>query len=91
MIEAHERGTPLMRPCFNDFPEDAKCWEVEDQYMYGAKYLCAPVFEAGMRRRKVYLPRGRWKEHEGNEEMDGGREVEVECPIERMPVFVRAE
>ena len=27
MTEAHEKGPPVMRPLFYDFPEDGKCWE----------------------------------------------------------------
>ena len=92
MREAHERGTPVMRPCFYDFPQDEECWEVEDQYLFGAKYLVAPVLEPGLKRRRVYLPKGAvwrrfgWK----GQGWDGGRWVEVECPIEDMPVFMRA-
>ena len=36
MMEAHEKGTPLMRTLFYEFPEDSTCWEVEDEYMYGS-------------------------------------------------------
>ena len=35
MEAAHEKGTPVMRPLFYDFPKDSKCWEIEDQYMFG--------------------------------------------------------
>lgn len=89
MQAAHEKGTPLMRPCFYDFPDDAKCWEVEDQYMYGPKYLCCPIFEAGLKKRKLYLPEGKWAPLNGGDAMAGGREIEVDCPIELMPIFIR--
>ena len=52
MKEAHEDGSPLMRTMFYEFPDDAKCWEVTDQYMFGDKYLVAPILEAGMSERK---------------------------------------
>ena len=29
----HEKGTPIMRPLFYDFPEDKKAWETDDAYM----------------------------------------------------------
>ena len=35
MKEAHEKGTPVMRPLFYDFPEDSGSWECEDQYLFG--------------------------------------------------------
>ncbi|MDR2483225.1 MAG: family 31 glucosidase, partial [Treponema sp.] len=43
MQAAHEKGTPVIRPCFYDFPADERAWEAEDQYMFGPDYLAAPV------------------------------------------------
>ena len=58
--------------------------------MYGPKYLVSPIFNPGQRKRTVYLPAGAtWKAFDSGETYDGGREVEVDCPIDAMPVFVR--
>jgi len=95
MEAAHQHGSPVMRPCFYDFPEDTQCWEVEDQYMYGPKYLVAPVLEAGAKARKIYLPPGKWvrfsggDKEENKEVIEGGKGIEVQCAIETMPVFER--
>ena len=90
MKEAHEKGTPVIRTLFYTFPGDEKSWEVEDQYMYGDKYLCCPVLAAGLRKRKVYLPAGeKWKLQTEVEEYEGGQIVEADCPLDTMPVFVR--
>ena len=90
MKEAHERGSPVIRTCFYEFPGDEKCWEVEEQYMYGHKYLCCPVLKPGMRNLEVYLPKGaKWGEFAGEREWDGEQVIEFECPLELMPVFVR--
>lgn len=90
MKEAHEKGTPVMRPLFYEFPKDERAWSVEMEYMFGEKYLVAPVMGPGVRKMKVYLPEGaEWKSWDGENEYQGGLEVEVECPIEWMPVFVR--
>jgi alpha-D-xyloside xylohydrolase len=90
MKEAHEKGTPVMRTCFYEFPKDEKTWTLKDQYMYGGLYLCAPVQEAGARRRQVYFPAGaRWRDVETGEEYAGGETKMVEAPFERMPVFAR--
>lgn len=92
MKDAHEKGTPIIRPCFYNFPEDKKCWEIEEEYMYGDKYLCCPVLSAGQRKILVYFPRGqKWKSWDGTQEYEGGKTVEVACPIDCMPVFVREE
>ena len=88
MEEAHLKGTPVMRPCFYDFPDDTHCWEVEIQYMYGPKYLVCPVLSAGQRSMEVYLPAGAsWKAMNGGHVYVGGETIKVDCPIETMPVF----
>ena len=90
MREAHEKGTPVMRPLFYDFPEDAQAWAVEDQYMFGPEVLVRPVTDAGRRRERVYLPAGcRWREAWSGAEYDGGQWVETEAPLERIPLFTR--
>ena len=53
MQRASEKGTPVIRPLFYDFPEEEKCWNVEDQYMFGPDILVAPVLYAGMKQRSV--------------------------------------
>ena len=89
MRQAHEKGTPVIRPLFYEFPEDHKAWSVETQYMYGSKYLVAPVFTAKQRQVTVYLPAGSsWQSWDGKEQHDGGKTIEVPCPIDTMPVFV---
>ena len=90
MNEAHEKGDPLMRPLFYDFPQDDKAWKTEDQYMYGPKYLVAPILTPGQTKREVYLPEAgtKWKGVDGNT-YDGGKSVTVDAPIETMPVFTK--
>lgn len=99
MTEASEKGTPVMRPMFLEFPSDEQCWKLEDQYMFGDKYLVAPVMEPEVKRRKVYLPNGhRWalvKIKEDGEELsesrEGGQFVDLEISIQDMPIFARAK
>lgn len=43
MAEAHEKGTPVMRTMFYEFPEDAACWDISDAYMFGSDILVAPI------------------------------------------------
>ena len=85
--EASRTGAPLMRPMFWEFPEDAQCWETEDQYMFGSRYLVAPVLEAGAVSRRVYLPAGRWRLLSTGEIFDGGRTRTLPAPLEEMPVL----
>lgn len=92
MEEAHEKGTPVMRTMFYEFPEDEYCWNVDSQYMFGKDILVAPVFELGQRNREVYLPKNQcWKNAKTNEIMQGGKTVVVDAPIDEIPLFIRAE
>ena len=90
MQQAHEKGTPVMRTLFYEFPEDPIAWEVEDEYLYGYKYLVSPVLEAKVRSRKLYLPAGcRWKNMESGEIFQGGQYVTADAPLSVIPVFER--
>ncbi len=87
--EAHENGSPLIRTMFYEFPEDPVCWELEDQYMFGSRYLVAPVMKLHATERKVYLPAGQWKNVETGEVLAGGGVVTANAPLDVIPVFER--
>ena len=90
MEAAHEKGTPVMRPLFYDFPEDTKSWDIEDQYMFGPDVMVAPVMYENMRERDVYLPEGsEWVNHWTGETFQGGQSVSVDAPLQQIPVFTR--
>jgi alpha-D-xyloside xylohydrolase len=90
MQAAHERGTPVMRPLFYEFPDDPRAWLIEDQYLLGPDLLVAPILEAGARERRVYLPAGaRWTDPVSGARHDGGREVTLAAPLETLPVLIR--
>lgn len=89
MKEAAENGSPAMRTMFYEFPDDANCWEIKDQYMFGSNYLVAPVLEAGIKNRSVYLPAGKWKDIRTGEVYDGGQLISAATPRESIPVFER--
>ena len=79
-----------MRPLFFNFPEDPKAWETEDAYCLGDDLLIAPVFEAGVTERSVYLPRGTvWIEAATGKCFEGGQTVTAYAPIDVIPVFIR--
>jgi alpha-D-xyloside xylohydrolase len=85
---ASTTGLPPMRPLFVDYPDDPAAWEVDDEFLFGPHLLIAPISEPGARSRHVYLPAGaRWVDAWSLEVFDGGQRVEVDAPIERIPVF----
>jgi alpha-D-xyloside xylohydrolase len=90
MQEAHENGAPVIRPMFFEFPNDGPCWDLADQYMFGPDMLVAPVMEAGIVSRKVYLPAGHeWVEFFTGKKHRSGGIIETETPLERIPVFIK--
>jgi alpha-D-xyloside xylohydrolase len=52
--------------------------------------LVAPVYEAGARRRPVYLPSGaRWLDPVTGRACEVGTTFDADAPLDRIPVFVR--
>jgi alpha-glucosidase len=88
--EAEERGAPVWRPLFYEFPDDAAAAAVEDQVMLGPSLLLAPVLERGARERELYLPPGGWIGWHDGALYRGPRRLRVDAPLERMPLFARA-
>jgi len=88
MEAAHDKGTPVIRPLFYDFPDQAKCWEIEDEYMFGPDVLVAPILYEGMTERFVYLPEGKsWTDVNTGKTYEGGIAVKCDAPINVIPVF----
>jgi alpha-D-xyloside xylohydrolase len=62
--ECTEKGLPMIRAMFIEFPDDPGAWKVDDQYLFGSQILVAPLFEEGMKSRNVYLPGGKWIDYQ---------------------------
>lgn len=87
--EASSNGSPLIRTMFYEFPEDSKCWELQDQYMFGSDYLVAPIFHLNQFEREVYLPAGKWEDTRDHKVYNGGQTITADAPLDSMPVFKR--
>lgn len=87
-------GTSIISPLCYAFPNDAKCYEVQDEFMLGENMLICPVVEPdkishGIR--KIYLPEGKvWYDYSNGDKYEGGQEIFYELTMERIPVFVAA-
>jgi alpha-D-xyloside xylohydrolase len=88
---AHEKGIPPMRPLFFDFPDDANCVDIDDQFLLGPDLLVAPIVTAQTFRREVYLPAGiTWVDAWTGQTIYGGQRIIAEAPLERIPLYLRA-
>ena len=66
-----EKGLPMLRAMFVEYPEDPGSWLVDDQYLFGSDMLVAPLFEE-VTERNVYLPPGKWIDYQTNKVYEGG-------------------
>lgn len=87
--EAHEKGSPLMRPMPLAFPEAPALASCDDQYLFGPDLLIAPVLSPG-ESRSVLLPPGTWTDFWTAVSYTGGRAIRAATPIDRIGVFLRA-
>jgi len=85
---AHEKGIPMMRPMFMEFPDDPACDTLDRQYMLGDDLLVAPVFTKDGRV-DYYLPHGRWTHLLDGRCAEGGRWMRDVCSFMEMPLWVR--
>ncbi len=89
--EANEHGTPIMRPLFYHYQDDAIAAGIGDQFLLGRDLLVAPVLQQGSVARCVYLPKGEWMNFWNRRERHrGGRHIVVAAPLDTCPIFVRA-
>ncbi len=89
MEETSKTGAPLIRTMFFEFPEDEKCWNLPEQYMFGSDYLVAPVLRLGAREIDVYLPEGKWENINDKAVYEGKQTITAAAPLDAMPVFRR--
>jgi alpha-D-xyloside xylohydrolase len=87
--EAHEKGIPVLRAMFIEFPDDPACAYLDRQYMLGPDLLVAPVFsEDG--EVAYYLPEGEWTGLLSGEAVKGGRWKTEKHGFLSLPLLVRA-
>lgn len=69
--DCSNRGLPMVRALFIEFPDDPGAWNIEDEYMFGSQILVAPLLESGSER-VCYLPSGKWIDYQTGKVYDGG-------------------
>jgi alpha-D-xyloside xylohydrolase len=66
-----ERGLPMLRALFIEYPYDPGSWLIDDEYLFGSDMLIAPLFE-NVTMRDVYLPPGQWIDYQTGKSYSGG-------------------
>ncbi|MFC0589070.1 alpha-glucosidase [Novosphingobium aquiterrae] len=89
--EAQASGLPAQRPLFLHYPDEPALFAVQDQFLYGADLLVAPVIAAGAVSRNVVLPGiAPWQDCWTGELVPPGVHT-VAAPIGRPPVYYRPD
>jgi alpha-D-xyloside xylohydrolase len=66
-----ERGLPMMRALFIEYPDDPGSWLIDDEYLFGSDILVAPMLE-NVKTRDVYLPPEKWIDYQTGKIYTGG-------------------
>jgi alpha-D-xyloside xylohydrolase len=80
----------LMRPLVMDWREDVEAQNTGDEYLFGPAILVSPVTTEGATARTVYLPKATWYDFWTGEKTEGGKRIEADAPLSKLPLFVRA-
>ena len=88
--ESNLTGAPVLRPLFWHHQADSVAYDPawQHQFLLGERLLVVPVTREGARDQKAYLPEGRWLDLATEEVFDGPREVTVDAPLDRLPMFL---
>ena len=89
--EASQDGLPVQRPLFLHYPHESQLFTVQDQFLYGADLLVAPVIEQGAVQRRVIVPGDApWRHVWSGEDYAPGTH-DIAAPIGQPPVFYRPD
>ncbi|MEO8876504.1 MAG: TIM-barrel domain-containing protein, partial [Polyangiaceae bacterium] len=91
LADAQQNGTPTIRSLPLAFPSDADAIKnADDEYLLGPSLLCAPVVNAGVTSRAVYVPAGTWFSWWDGSRVDGPTTITSPAPLGQPPLFVKA-
>jgi alpha-glucosidase (family GH31 glycosyl hydrolase) len=72
-----------------EFPEDEHAAAIDDEFLFGAGLLVAPVLREGATEREVYLPKGDWFDYRTGRRFAGGGVIRAAVTLDSFPLFVR--
>lgn len=88
-IEAEKTGVPIMRPLVLEFPNDARAFDSNDEFLVGENVLVAPIVTRSSRARSVYIPEGNWYDYWRGTKHSGSKDILVEAPLDEIPLFIK--
>lgn len=83
-------GYPMVRPLdfYSSNPQHA---DIEDQYLWGADVMIAPVLEQGATSRSVVIPGSNtWYDYNNPVKKHQAETINYDAPLDVLPIFVKA-
>ncbi|CAM0137680.1 glucosidase II [Umbelopsis sp. WA50703] len=88
--EAHENGTPIMRPLVVEYPDDETVFAMDDQFLVGSGILVKPVTEEGATQTNIYFPPSDiWYDLHTHDRVQGKASQVVSAPLDVVPAYYR--
>ena len=87
--EASEKGYPIVRHPYLNFPQDKNTYNLKYQFMLGKDLLVLPVIKKGADKVKGYFPEGTWKDIFTGETVKGGKYHTVSAPLGEPAAYVK--
>ncbi len=88
-VKSTQSSLPMVKPLVLEYQDDPNTENIDLEYLFGSSFLVAPVLTRSNQRR-VYLPEGEWFDYWTKEKLSGGRWINVEAPLDTLPLWVKA-
>ncbi len=86
---ATQTGAPIIRHMFLENPDHPEWAGVDDVYYIGPSILAAPVVVRNDRTKTFDLPDGHWLDWQAQTVIEGGQEVTLDAPLDKLPLLLR--
>lgn len=73
-----------------EYQNDPNVTNIDDQFFFGPYMMINPVTTLAERSRDIYFPSGIWYNFWTGAELVGGQKMNVDAPLDIIPIFVKA-
>jgi alpha-glucosidase len=85
-----QTGIPMLRSLHLETHDDPETFFREEEFFLGDHLLVCPISIQGATSRLMYFPKGEWYNYWNNISVKGSQELEVQAPLNQIPLFIRA-
>ncbi|MFK8104327.1 MAG: glycoside hydrolase family 31 protein [Saprospiraceae bacterium] len=83
-------GIPMIRSMAFYDQTDPMAVQRDQEFMFGANLLIAPVTKSQQKTQTIYLPKGNWYNYYTGERFEGKQKIRHRCQLDQIPIFVKA-